>query len=43
MINRRFMIVPPALPGSGHAENACEQQAIGFVCLQLDMANIRVL
>ena len=43
MINRRFLIVPPALPGSGHAANACAQQATYFLCLLLDMANIRVV
>jgi len=29
MINRRFMIVPPALPGGGHAE-LLEEQARDF-------------
>jgi hypothetical protein len=42
MINRRFMIVPPVLSGSGHTEDAYEQQATDFLCLLLDMANIRV-
>jgi hypothetical protein len=42
MINRRFLIVPPALLGRGHAENAWEKQAVRFLCLLLDMANIRV-
>jgi hypothetical protein len=41
MINRRFMIVLPALSNSGHAEQL-EQQAKDFLCLQLEMANIRV-
>jgi hypothetical protein len=41
MINRRFLIVSPALPGSGHVEHACEQQAADFLCLLRDMANIR--
>jgi hypothetical protein len=38
-----FLIVSPALPGSGHVEHACEQQAAFFLCLLLDMANIRVV
>jgi hypothetical protein len=28
MINRRFMIVPPALPSSGHAELLEDKQGI---------------
>jgi NADH dehydrogenase FAD-containing subunit len=42
MINRRFLVVPPAVLGSGHADHACEQQATDFLCLLLEMANIRV-
>jgi hypothetical protein len=42
MINRRFMIVPPALPGGGHAEQL-EQTSKDFPCLLLEMANMRVL
>jgi hypothetical protein len=41
MINRRFMIVPPALPSSGHAEQL-EQTSKDFPCLLLEMANMRV-
>src|SRR5229473_256276 len=41
MINRRFMIVPPALPSGGHAEQL-EGQAKEFSRLQLEMANMRV-
>jgi hypothetical protein len=41
MINRRFMIVPPALPNGGHAE-LLEERATEFPCLQLEMANMRV-
>jgi hypothetical protein len=37
------LIVSPALPGSGHVEHACEQQAADFLYLLLDMANIRVV
>jgi hypothetical protein len=40
MINRRFMIVPPALPSGGHAEQP--KMATGFLCLQLETANMRV-
>ena len=43
MIHRRLLIVPPTLLGSGHAENACEKRATDFLCLLLDMANIRGL
>jgi len=42
MINRRFMIVPPALPSGGHAE-PLEQTSKDFLCLLLEMANMRVL
>jgi hypothetical protein len=41
MINRRFMIVPPALPSGGHAD-PLEKQAKIFLCLLLEMANMRV-
>jgi hypothetical protein len=41
MINRRFMIVPPALPSGGHAEQL-DGQAMGFSCLLLETANMRV-
>jgi hypothetical protein len=41
MINRRFMIVPPALPSGGHAEQLAKA-SIGFSRLQLEMANMRV-
>jgi hypothetical protein len=41
MINRRFMIVPPALPSGGHAE-PLEQTSKDFLCLLLEMANMRV-
>jgi len=40
MINRRFMIVPPAVPSGGHAEQL-EGQAKEFPCLQLETANMR--
>jgi hypothetical protein len=40
MINRRFMIVPPALPSGGHAE-PLEQTSKDFLCLLLEMANMR--
>ena len=40
MINRRFMIVPPALPSGGHAE-LFEQTSDDFLRLQLETANIR--
>jgi len=42
MINRRFMIVPPALPSGEHAEQL-EETSEGFSRLLLEMANIRVL
>jgi hypothetical protein len=42
MINRRFMIVPPALPSGGHAE-PLEQTSKDFLCLLLEMANMRTL
>ena len=41
MINRRFMVVPPALPSGGHAE-PLEQTSKDFLCLLLEMANMRV-
>jgi hypothetical protein len=41
MINRRFMIVPPALLSGGHAEQL-EQTSKDFPCLLLEMANMRV-
>jgi hypothetical protein len=41
MINRRFMIVPPALPSSGQAEQL-EQTSKDFPCLLLEVANMRV-
>jgi hypothetical protein len=41
MINRRFMIVPPALPSGEHAEQL-EETSEGFSRLLLEMANIRV-
>jgi len=41
MINRRFMIVPPALLSGGHA-NQLEQTSKGSPCLLLEMANMRV-
>ena len=40
MINRRFMVVPPALPSGGHAE-PLEQTSKDFLCLLLEMANMR--
>jgi len=40
MINRRFMIVPPALPRGGYAEQLKESEE--FLCLQLEVANMRV-
>jgi hypothetical protein len=42
MINRRFMIVPPALLSGGHAEQL-EQTSKDFPCLLLEMANMRAL
>jgi hypothetical protein len=41
MINRRFMIVPPALPSGGHAEQL-EQTSKDFLRLLLETANMRV-
>ena len=40
MINRRFMIVPPALPRGGHAEKV-RQTGHDFLRLQLEVANMR--
>jgi hypothetical protein len=42
MINRRFLIVLPALPSGGHAEQL-EQTSKDFLCLLLETANMRVL
>jgi hypothetical protein len=42
MINRRFMIVPPALPSGGHAERTCKAGYV-FSRLQLEVANMRVV
>jgi hypothetical protein len=42
MINRRFLIVLPALPSSGHAEQL-EQTSEDFLRLLLETANMRVL
>jgi hypothetical protein len=42
MINRRFMIVPPALPSGGHAEQL-EQTSKDRPCLMLETANMRAL
>jgi hypothetical protein len=41
MINRRFLIVLPALPSGGHAEQL-EQTSEDFLRLLLEMANMRV-
>jgi hypothetical protein len=41
MINRRFMIVPPALPRRGHAEQLGEPSE-EFSRLRLETANMRV-
>jgi len=41
MINRRFMIVPPALSSGGQTEKA-RQTSPEFLCLQLETANMRV-
>jgi hypothetical protein len=41
MINRRFMIVPPALPRGGYVEKL-KTRAIEFPCLLLEVANMRV-
>jgi hypothetical protein len=40
MINRRFMIVPPALPSGGHAEQF-DTNGQKFSRLQLETANMR--
>jgi hypothetical protein len=42
MINRRFMIVPPALPSGGQAEQL-EQTSKDLPCLLLEAANMRLL
>ena len=42
MINRRFMIVPPALPRGGYVEKL-KTRAIEFLCLLLEVANMRAL
>jgi hypothetical protein len=42
MINRRFMIVPPALPRGGYAEKL-KTRAMEFPYLLLEVANMRVL
>jgi len=41
MINRRFMIVPPALPSGGHVETI-RQTGHNSLRLQLEKANMRV-
>jgi hypothetical protein len=41
MIHRRFMIVPPAVPSGGHAEQL-EQTSEDFSRLLLETANMRV-
>jgi hypothetical protein len=41
MINRRFMIVPPALPRGGYAEKL-KTRAMEFPYLLLEVANMRV-
>jgi hypothetical protein len=41
MINRRFMIVPPALPSGGHTESLAKTSQ-EFLCLHLEVANMRV-
>jgi hypothetical protein len=41
MINRRFLIVLPALPSGGYAEQL-EQTSEDFLRLLLEMANMRV-
>jgi hypothetical protein len=41
MINRRLMIVPPALPSGGHAEQL-EQTSEDSSRLLLETANMRV-
>jgi hypothetical protein len=40
MINRRFMIVLPALLSGGHADQL-EQTSKGSPCLPLEMTNMR--
>jgi hypothetical protein len=40
MINRRFMIVPPALPRGGYAEKL-KTRAMEFPYLLLEVANMR--
>lgn len=42
MINRRFMIVPPALPSGGRAE-AIRKSDHDFLRVQLEGANVRVV
>jgi hypothetical protein len=42
MINRRPMIVPPALLRGGHLQRNAEKKGEGFLRLQLEMANMRV-
>jgi len=41
MINRRFMIVPPAVPSGGYNESA-RRTGQDFLRLQLEVANMRV-
>ena len=41
MINRRLMIVPPAMPSSGRTEQLDEREK-KFLRLLLEMANMRV-
>ena len=41
MINRRFMIVPPALPSGGRVEQLAKASK-EFLRLHLEVANIRV-
>jgi len=43
MINRRFMTVPPALPNGGHAELLERRTSDEILCLQLEVANMRVV
>jgi hypothetical protein len=42
MINRRLMIVPPAMPSSGRTEQLDEREK-KFLRLLLEMANMRVV
>jgi hypothetical protein len=42
MINRRFMIVPPAIPRGGRSEKARKGSKV-FSRLQLESANMREL